>query len=56
MVKVFSSHRFKDFRTPLNVFFNDLPRITKYRYFKFMKDKPGVVMIKEKESDILMRW
>lgn len=50
MVKVFPSHRFKNFRRSLDELFNDLPRITKYRYFKFTKENPGVVMVRTNKN------
>ena len=42
--KIFSAHRFKNFRASLDAIFDDLPKIT---YFKFLREKPGAVMVKK---------
>ena len=49
--KVFLSHRFKDFRTKLDLVFNDISGIAKYHVFVFKAECPGVVFCKKLVND-----
>eukprot|EP00834_Sanchytrium_tribonematis_P005854 NODE_385_length_8329_cov_0.434386.p4 type:complete len:173 gc:universal NODE_385_length_8329_cov_0.434386:6461-6979(+) len=52
--KVFPSRRFKEYRSKLNVFFDDIPGIRGYQSFQFKKDLPGKVMLKKLVSDTVV--
>eukprot|EP00835_Amoeboradix_gromovi_P003019 NODE_186_length_15678_cov_0.309262.p7 type:complete len:144 gc:universal NODE_186_length_15678_cov_0.309262:7726-7295(-) len=49
--KVFPSHRFKDYRSKLDLVFNDISGIAKYHVFLFKADCPGVVFCKKQIND-----
>eukprot|EP00835_Amoeboradix_gromovi_P005627 NODE_548_length_6849_cov_0.379852.p2 type:complete len:234 gc:universal NODE_548_length_6849_cov_0.379852:5193-5894(+) len=50
--KIFPSHRFKDYRTELDLIFNDISGIAKYHVFKFKSDCPGIVFCKKQVNDL----
>eukprot|EP00834_Sanchytrium_tribonematis_P005732 NODE_367_length_8687_cov_0.577084.p3 type:complete len:274 gc:universal NODE_367_length_8687_cov_0.577084:2356-1535(-) len=49
--KVFPSHRFKDYRSKLDLIFENISGIGKYHFFLFKADSPGIVFCKKLVSD-----
>eukprot|EP00835_Amoeboradix_gromovi_P005377 NODE_499_length_7667_cov_0.356897.p3 type:complete len:223 gc:universal NODE_499_length_7667_cov_0.356897:441-1109(+) len=49
--KTFPSHRFKDYRTKLDLVFADISGIAKYHMFLFKAECPGVVFCKKLVND-----
>ena len=51
--KIFPGHRFKEYRTKLDLIFEDIKGISKYQCFKFKSDQPGIVFCKKRVTDTL---